>query len=80
MENEMGDRFYDQQKNYKPKRRLKKDIIANFESLLGQEVKGLDRLTIETLDNLHEAVQIKLYQEAVLEAALDAEIVEVEDD
>lgn len=52
----MGDRFYMTQKNYKPKRKLKKDIIIEFERLVGQEVKGLDRLTIETLDNLTDAV------------------------
>ena len=42
----MGDRFYTQQKNYKPKRVLKKDIIAEFEEFAGQEILGLDRMTI----------------------------------
>ena len=58
----MGDRFYLQQKNHKPKRRLKKDAIADLEQLLGTEVKGLDRATIETIDNLTEAVERKLLQ------------------
>lgn len=49
----MGDRFYMQQKNYKPKRRLKKDVIADLEKLMGQSVPGLDRMTITSLDNLH---------------------------
>jgi len=53
----MGDRFYIQQKNYKPKRRLKKDIIAKlFRVLNGNEVKGLDRLTIQSLDDLTETI------------------------
>ena len=54
----MGDRFYMQQKNYKPKRRLKKDIIAELTDVLGgTEVKGMDRCTIETLDNLIGAIK-----------------------
>lgn len=48
----MGDRFYAQQKEYKPKRRLKKDIVKDINDFLGSEVKGLDRLTIESLDSL----------------------------
>ena len=53
----MGDRFYMQQKNYKPKRRLKKDVIAKLIRVLnGNEVKGLDRLTIESLDDLTETI------------------------
>jgi hypothetical protein len=52
----MGDRFYEQQKNYKPKRRLKKDVIIEFQRLIGSKVEGLDRLTIKTLDDLTEAV------------------------
>ena len=52
----MGDRFYTQQKNFKPKRRLKKDVIAEFEAMIGEEVSGLDRLTIAALDELTEAV------------------------
>ena len=52
----MGDRFYQQQKAYKPKRRLKKDVIIEFQRLIGAKVDGLDRLTIKTLDDLTEAV------------------------
>lgn len=48
----MGDRFYEQQKKYKPKRRLKKDVIAEITKLLSTEIKGLDRCTIATLDEL----------------------------
>lgn len=59
----MGNRFYEQQKKHKPKRRLKKDIIAEFTDLLGTEVKGLDRLTIESLDALMEALTRRLENE-----------------
>lgn len=53
----MGDRFYIQQKNYKPKRRLKKDVIAELTRVLnGNEVKGLDRCTIATLDELIDTI------------------------
>lgn len=52
----MGDRFYTQQKNHKPGRRLKKDVVKQLEKILGQEVDGLDRLTIKALDNLTVAV------------------------
>ena len=42
----MGDRFYQQQKEHKPGRRLKKDVIAELTKVLGdREVKGLDRCT-----------------------------------
>lgn len=53
----MGDRFYTQQKNHKPGRRLKKDVVANLEKVLGAEVAGLDRLTIKTLDELTDVVK-----------------------
>lgn len=53
----MGDRFYMQQKEYKPKRRLKKDVIATLTKVLnGNEVKGLDRCTIQTLDDLIDTI------------------------
>ena len=53
----MGDRFYMQQKNYKPKRRLKKDVIAELTRVLnGNEVKCLDRLTIQALDDLIDTI------------------------
>lgn len=52
----MGDRFYMQQKNHKPKRRLKKDVIARLHTILGYKVEGLDRLTIKSLDELTTAV------------------------
>lgn len=55
----MGDRFYTQQKNHKPGRRLKKDVVKQLEAILGQEVDGLDRLTIKTLDNLMVAIKFK---------------------
>lgn len=48
----MGDRFYTQQKNHKPKRILKKDVILCLEIVLGAKVDGLDRLTIKTLNDL----------------------------
>lgn len=76
----MGNRFYEQQKKHKPKRRLKKDIIAEVTFILGREVSGLDRLTIASLDELIEALQTKWYQMQILEAATDAEIVEVENE
>lgn len=53
----MGDRFYTQQKNYKPKRRLKADIIVELDKLLGKHVDGMDRLTIKALDDLIEAIK-----------------------
>ena len=53
----MGDRFYEQQKKYKPKRRLKKDVIAELTEVLGSEVQGLDRCTIATLDQLIETIR-----------------------
>lgn len=52
----MGDRFYMQQQEYKPKRRLKKDIIADIHAALRVEVPGLDKLTIASLDALLEAI------------------------
>jgi len=58
----MSDRFYKQQKEYKPKRRLKKDAIADLEQLLGSKVEGLDRATIATIDSLTEALERKLLQ------------------
>lgn len=58
----MGDRFYKQQKNYKPKRRLKKDVIIEFQRLIGCKVDGLDRLTIKTLDELTDAIKWEFKQ------------------
>jgi hypothetical protein len=55
----MGDRFYMQQKNHKPKRRLKKDIIAELDDVLGTHIEGMDRLTIKTLDKLIEHIRWK---------------------
>jgi hypothetical protein len=52
----MGDRFYMQQKNYKPKRRLKADVIAEIDILLNEHVEGLDKCTIATLDALASAI------------------------
>jgi len=56
----MGDRFYMQQKNHKPGRRLKKDYIEQFEEILGFKVDGLDRLTIATIEDLTSKLCIKL--------------------
>ena len=53
----MGDRFYIQQKNYKPKRILKVDVIAELDTELGVHVDGTDRLTIKALNDLIEAVK-----------------------
>lgn len=61
----MGDRFYMQQKNYKPGRRLKKDAIAEVNQLLGMEVPGLDRMTIPSIDALYDAIYLKLKKEQV---------------
>lgn len=58
----MGDRFYMQQKNFKPKRKLKKDVIAEITALLGVEVEGLDKCTIATLDALIVAITNKQYE------------------
>jgi len=52
----MGDRFYEQQKAYKPKRVLKKDFIAEINEILGVEVLGLDKCTIATLTQVLEAI------------------------
>lgn len=52
----MGDRFYTSQKNHKPKRELKKDVVIRLNKILGQEVEGLDRLTIKTLNELIQAI------------------------
>ena len=53
----MGDRFYAQQKDYKPGRRLKKDVVIELNSLFHTPILGLERLTIATLDELIAAVQ-----------------------
>lgn len=58
----MGDRFYFQQKNYKPGRRLKKDVIAELTEVLGREVEGMDRLTIKALDDLIDAIKRRIYE------------------
>ncbi len=62
----MGDRFYTQQlaagkgckKGELPKmpRRMKKDIIEEFNKLVGKEVSGLDKLTMSTLNSMLEIV------------------------
>lgn len=59
----MGDRFYEQQKSYKPKRRLKKDVVAELDAVLGVHVEGMDRLTIKALDDLIDAVKRALYEQ-----------------
>ena len=69
----MGDRFYVQQKNYKPPRRLKKDVIATFESIVGSEVPGLDRMTISSIEHLTVIIAAKIastqYKKALRELA-----------
>ena len=57
----MGDRFYAQQKAYKPKRRLKADVIKELtDEVLGSPIEGLDRLTIKTLDQLIDTIRWRL--------------------
>jgi aspartyl/asparaginyl-tRNA synthetase len=54
----MGDRFYMQQKLHKPKRVLKKDVIAELDEVLGgTRIEGMDRLTIKTLRELIIAIR-----------------------
>ena len=52
----MGDRFYMQQKAYKPPRRFKKDFIEEIEGMLSKEISGLDKCTMATLEALQEAI------------------------
>jgi len=64
----MGDRWYRQQKEgtrpapngTKKPRVLKKDIIAEINTILGREVDGLDKCTIATLTTLKRAINDKL--------------------
>jgi hypothetical protein len=58
----MGDRYYKQQKEYKPKRRFKKDIIKELDILLNHHIDGIDRLTIKALDDLIEAIRRKYHE------------------
>jgi len=53
----MGDRFYEQRDKFKPKRVLKKDIIAEINEILSVEMLGLDKCTIATLTQLTEAIE-----------------------
>ena len=53
----MGDRFYQQQKEHKPKRVLKKDWIQEICLVLGKDVAGLDKCTIATLKDLLAAIE-----------------------
>lgn len=64
----MGDRWYTQQnrkvsqvrtQESKPKRKLKKDYIAEIDNLLGRSISGLDKCTIDTLTNLIEGIKEK---------------------
>lgn len=59
----MGDRFYIQQKNHKPGRRLKVDVVAELDAALGSHVEGMDRLTIKALDELIEAINERVNSE-----------------
>jgi hypothetical protein len=58
----MGDRYYIQQKEHKPKRILKKDVIAEINENLSAGIVGLDKCTITTLTQLLEALNDKLVQ------------------
>jgi hypothetical protein len=58
----MGDRYYIQQKEHKPKRILKKDVIAEINENLGASIIGLEKATIPTLTQLLEALNDKLVQ------------------
>jgi hypothetical protein len=60
MDRTMGDRFYMQQKEHKPKRVLKRDVIEDLTSLLGKEVGGIDRMTIPHIKELTDAIEKKL--------------------
>lgn len=79
----MSDRFYTQRDNAqnkyfgkgrtmvkkteKPKRRLKKDVVAHVNCILETEVSGLDRMTIASLEELVEALKaarIRWFEEA----------------
>lgn len=44
-------------KENKPKRKLKKDWIAEITQVLGEEVAGLDKCTMTTLEKLLEAIK-----------------------
>ncbi len=64
----MGDRFYKAQKKAPKRRVLKKDVIADFERLIGSEtIPGLDRMTITAIENLHDRVRTKLIMVRTLE-------------
>ena len=52
----MGDRFYEQQGKFKPKRILKKDVIAEINEILSAEVLGLDKCNIDTQKQLTEDI------------------------
>ena len=70
----MGDRFYAQQAgktgnkgkksvldykpHEKPKRKLKADYVTELCDLLGTEIKGLEKLTISSLQELIESVEV----------------------
>lgn len=50
------ERFYLEQKEYKPGRKLKKDYIEHINSLLKADLDGLDKMTIASLEALGEAI------------------------
>lgn len=52
----MGDRFYFQQQNYKPKRRLKKDIVSSIEEMLSKPLPSLNKMTNKDLEELEDAM------------------------
>jgi hypothetical protein len=61
----MGDRWYTQQKQSKSSktpRRLKKDIIADLENLVGEKLPGIERTTIATIEKLILLIEKKLQQ------------------
>jgi hypothetical protein len=56
----VGDRFYNQQKaagRDKPKRKLKKDFIDDICAIVGRTITGLDKCTIDTLEQLIGALE-----------------------
>lgn len=57
---EVGDRFYNQQKNYKPKRIKKSEYIEDLETLLGEPIVSIDRMTIPGIQKLIELIERKL--------------------
>ena len=66
----MGDRFYMAQKDYKPSshkkadgtRKLKADFITDLQVLIDAPISGLDKLTVNTITELTQAIQERIDQ------------------